>query len=281
MFNNFFKNLFKSDKSNYYVPPGTNPTNPNQFKQPKGIQTQGYQGGALYVPPGANFKPFQIKTGDTFDKISQQANMSVQEIQQANGGMLVPPPKGSYINLPYKTFTPTVPGMNPQLLANQSRGAGANSFTSGSNVNLTELQSNITKQLSSGTLPAQIPYQVTKTLLNPTTGKPFRDADFKAEGYVYNNQKQTWELPSANTIAQNQQQQTAQPATRAQQRAYNTSQGLMWDKHAGQWVPREEWIRRRRAAPEKVVKKTAAPTLATNSGGLPATTLDVQIGGGD
>ena len=147
---------------------------------------------------------------------------------------------------------------------------------SGTNVNLTELTANVTKQLSSGQLPGSIPYQVTKTLLNPTTGKPFTDADFRAEGYVYNNQRQTWEMPGANTTAQNQQQQNAQPVTAAQQRANNTSQGLMWDKHSGSWIPREEWIRRRR--PEKQVKTTAK--LATNAGELPATTLDVQIGGG-
>lgn len=275
MFNNFFKNLFKTDRNNFYVPPGTNPTNPNQFKQPKTPQPAGYRGGSLYVPPGLS--PYQIKTGDTFEKIAQQNNMSVQQVQQANGGMLVPPPKGSYINIPQQATV--YQQQAAQRAYQQSMGPGATSFSSGGapNVNLTELTSNITKQLTNGQLPAQIPYQVTKTLKNPVTGQPFTDADFKDSGYIYNNIRQTWELPGANTTAQNQQQQTAQPATAAQQRAYNTSQGLMWDKHSGSWIPREEWIRRRR--PEKQVKAKAK--LATNAGELPATTLDVQIGGGD
>lgn len=230
--------------------------------------------------PGYNVNPYQIKMGDTFEKVAEANKMTVQQIQQANGGMLVPPPKGSFINIPsYVTSGAGIqPGTVPANFQSTRFNQTANSFGYDGKVNLTELQSNITKQLTNGQLPSAIPYQVTKTLLNPVTGKPFSDADFKAEGYVYNNQKQSWELPGANTVVQNQQQQTAQPATRAQQRAYNTSQGLMWDKHSGSWIPREEWIRRRRAAPEKAVKVT--PTVATNSGGLPATTLDVQIGGG-
>lgn len=273
MFNNFFSNLFKKDKNNIYVPPGTNPTNPNQFNQPKVSQPAGYQGGSLYVPAG--LKPYQIRTSDTFEKIAEANKMSVQDLQQANGGMLVPPPKGSYINLPYKTFTPTVPGMNTQLLANQSRGAGANSFTSGGNVNLTELTANINTQLTNGQLPSSIPFQITKTLINPTTGQLFTDADYRASGYVYNNIKQTYEMPGASSTSNQPAQQTANQPAYLQTVNYNGKSMPAWEAE----------LRMRRAARKERQRLSSAVTVetpldATNSGGLPATTLDVAIGGG-
>lgn len=43
---------------------------------------------------------YQIKTGDTFDSIAQNTGFTPQDIQGANNGMLIPPPKGSYITLP-------------------------------------------------------------------------------------------------------------------------------------------------------------------------------------
>lgn len=258
---NFFSNIFKPKKTGA----NTVPYNPLQP-----LQTAGLPGNSI---PGYNFTPYQIRTADTFEKIAETNNMTVQQLQQANNGMLVPPPKGSYINLPYRSSTPVVPGMNQQLTYNQSRGPGANSFTSGGNVNLGELTSNITKQLQGGQLPGSIPYQVTKSLVNPTTGKPFSDADFRAEGYQYNNVKQQWELPGANTASNQPAQQTANQPAYLQTVNYNGTLMPAWEAQL-----REK--RAARKARERAMAAAAMQGTATNAGGLPATTLDVQIGGG-
>lgn len=234
---------------------------------------QGYQSGSLYVPPGV--KPYQIKTSDTFENIAQQNNTTVQDLQAANNGMVVPPPKGSYINMPYKSSTPVVPGMNTQLQQNVSRGPGSTSFTSGGsyNVNLTELTSNITKQLQGGQLPTSIPFQASKQIVNPTTGKPFTDADFMASNYTYNNITQSWEQPGAVNPAGVQTNANGKPWEQIVN--YN-------GKNVPAYVAELMAKRQARKARERQLAGTpVTPAEATNAGGVPATTLDVNIGGGD
>lgn len=53
---------------------------------------------------GYNYDPYQVKSGDTFDSVASNYNITPADIQGANNGMLVPPPKGSYINLPRGTI---------------------------------------------------------------------------------------------------------------------------------------------------------------------------------
>lgn len=62
--------------------------------------------------PNYPYAGYQVQGGDTFDSIAQKNNLTTPQIQQANGGMLVPPPAGRFINLPARA----TPGMlNPPL----------------------------------------------------------------------------------------------------------------------------------------------------------------------
>lgn len=61
-------------------------------------------GGASAVQPiqGYNYTPYQIQPNDTFDTIAMGNGTTPQALQQANG-LVVPPPKGSYISVPNLT----------------------------------------------------------------------------------------------------------------------------------------------------------------------------------
>lgn len=233
--------------------------------------------------PGYNYNPHQIKTGDTFEKIAEANGTTVQALQQANGGMTVPPPKGSYVNIPYKS--PTVPagyqvpgsnvpntGPTPQQLQNYRLQGTIGSY-------LAETTAQITQQLQSGSLPSSIPFEATKQLVNPTTGQAFSDADFIAEGYKYNNQTKAWELPG--TGANQQAPQTNASTAKPWEQLVNLNGRNVPAYIAELMMGRQARLaNRRRKAALKASQKVVKPNDATNSGGLPSTTLDVQIGGG-
>jgi LysM domain. len=193
----------------------------NIFKPPTQTQQTVSYGGVQPIS-GYNFQPYQVKPGDTFDQIAKNNGLDVPSIQKANNGMLVPPPKGSYINLPGSTpqnnlgpaFGPPKPlgygapvGYGPfyqnktPLNAPASPGLGANSFTAGKNVNVLELVPQLTQQLSTGAMPP-IPTQAQQKLINPQTGKPITDAELGQMGYQYDNQTQTWRAPGQGGAAQ-------------------------------------------------------------------------------
>lgn len=282
MNNNFLTNLFKPNKGRNVTGGGINTPDVSKLFQQGQQQTRiSYTRPTI---PGYNYNPHQIKTGDTFEKIAAANGTTVQALQQANGGMTVPPPKGSYVNIPYKS--PTVPagyqvpgsnipntGLTPQQLqAYRQQGTIGNY--------LAETTAQITQKLQSGTLPNSIPFEATKQLVNPVTGQAFTDADFLAEGYKYNNQTKAWELPGTGANTQTQTQT-------------NTSTAKPWEQLVnlnGKKVPayiaelmmgrQARLANRRRKAALLAQQQVVTPTEATNSGGLPTTTLDVQIGGG-
>ncbi len=192
----------------------------NIFKPPTQTQQQVSYGGAQPIA-GYNFQPYQVKPGDTFDQIAKNSGLDVPSIQKANNGMLIPPPKGSYINLPAASpqnnlgpaFGPPKPQsygphVNGPYYQNQNPlntpaapGLGANSFTAGKNVNVLELVPQLTQQLSTGALPP-IPSQAQQKLINPQTGRPISDAELGQMGYQYDNQTQTWRAPGQQGAAQ-------------------------------------------------------------------------------
>lgn len=237
---------------------------------------------SLYVPPGAglpksqnipgyNFTPYQIKTGDTFENIATQNGMTVQQIQNANGNMTVPPPKGSYVNIPQQAT------VYQQQAVQQSYDQYVQDYRFSGTVNnyLAEYTANLTKQLQKRNLPASIPYQATKILINPKTGKIFTDADYQAEGYVYNNQKQSWELPGANTTSNPQTQTLPNQPAYLQIVNYNGKQIPAWQ--AELYAKRAARKDRERALAALAAQNTAQ---ATNAGTQPTTTTDLKLAGG-
>lgn len=213
--------------------------------------------------------PYQIKTGDTFESIAAANGTTVPNLQKANSGMHIAPPKGSIINIPGQA---TVYQQGGQPIAPVPIGTG--SFSTGGQYapNLTETSANINQQLQNGQLPATIPNAATKNVINPATGRPFTDADYRASGYTYNNQTQQWELGGASQVSNQPADQTANQPAYLQTVNYNGRSMPAWEAE----------LRMRRAA-RKARERAAAvvPTAeATNAGSLPATTLDVAIGGG-
>jgi LysM repeat protein len=89
-----------------WPPPNYNPLNANlpigQYKtdQPATL-------GGLQPVPGYSYTPYQIKASDTFASIASSTGFDVPAIQAANNGMIIPPPKGTYINLPGTVSTET------------------------------------------------------------------------------------------------------------------------------------------------------------------------------
>lgn len=69
-------------------------------KTPAPAQQQTIGGTGQVKIPGYNYNPYQVQNGDTFSSIAQKQNLTEDQIRQANGGMLIPPPQGSFINLP-------------------------------------------------------------------------------------------------------------------------------------------------------------------------------------
>lgn len=222
---------------------------------------------------------YQIKPGDTYDDIAKQYNIPTQDLQNINKSLVVPP-KGSYISLNNPSFRAAKPGaMQPTPYTNPAY-QGANSFvgpTGGINFETRETVANVEAQLKNGIVPPAIPFSVSKKMINPATGQPFTDQEFIATGYTYDNQRQTW--VQGNTVpTETANAQPTVPSTPAEIRAYNTSQGLMWDKNLAAWIPRAAWIAKRKAGWQR---RHAAPVgEATNTGAAPVTSLDVRLGSG-
>lgn len=254
---------------------------------------------------GANNNPYQIQNGDTFDSIAKKYNTTPQALQQANG-LTVPPPKGHMITIPHapasvytrpNTQTTVIPavGYDPAMrgrsygtyMASQTNNMGG-AINYGANLN--EYAASVNTQFASGTLPQTIPQQLTGKLINPQTGQPFQDADYIAEGYVYNNQMQQWELPGANN------QQTAAAALTApgaqsnNNWATNPSLRLVTvNKYAHNWNNRYvttlkhlQTMQQHKKQSAKGARpgKQAKPEAVYGAGTSPMTTLDLNLGGG-
>ena len=184
----------------------------SQTPEAQWFQQQQYQGGPLYVPPGAgagmnrtkipgySYDPYQIGAGDTFAAIAAKNNLTVEELQAANNGMLVPPPKGSYINLPAQQpvsigYLPNAQAME-WLAARQSQGpVNADPFLGDnrrdSNLNLNQLVPELMQQLKANILPP-IPAAAQARLINPDTGRPITGQELQDMGYVFDQGSRNW-----------------------------------------------------------------------------------------
>lgn len=322
---NFFGNLFK--------PPAAPKPSAPLIMSPQ--QAQNMQG------LSSNY--YQVKPDDTFQTIAQNTGVPEEKLQDYNK-MIVPPPKGTYINLnpPANrmeqgqapvgisgSFLSATGVPNTQTAAQypvsptsnfaQERGwdtstaaaplpqpsTGANSFTSGGNVNLTELSSNITTQLQNGQLPSSIPFQVASQLVNPQTGRPFTQADYQAAGYTYNNQTQQWTIGGQQPASQIPAGQVQTSVGTGEAGFMNTGfmqanaaagtqflDQLRWDPQRKKYVKIGQLLRegklnirdqqgnfrqqkRREREPEYV-----APQEATNAGGTPTQQLSQTMGSG-
>lgn len=285
---NFLTNLFKPNKVASGQLPATQTITPN-------LQSS---------IPNYPYAPYQVSNSDTFESIAKNNNMSVPQIQQANNGMIVPPPSGSVINLPVanvpkqyqlyaqtaqqvarqnqqtvqpmnqNTYTPPNSQASAWLNAQAPKPGG--SFTSGSNVNTTELQAQITTQLSNGQLPTSIPYQVSSKLINPLSGRPFTQAEYLASGMTYNNMKKQWENPSVTGAA-------GSPAAPAPVYDPTPREGKSFDNGKFSWVRkggRLVLINNKRRKDRKVIDPVAPVAEATNAGTQPSQQLGTNQGGG-
>lgn len=265
--------------------------------------------------PNYPYSPYQVQKGDTFESIASTALQSTNgikpfsaaDLQSANNGMLVPPPSGSYINIPNyniqggrgvqmtpplaQTKTqpaafapPSIRSARGQISVSEPPATLTGSFTSGSNVNTIELTSAITAQLAAGTLPPVIPYQVSKNLINPQTGRPFTDADYQLSGLVYNNTKKQWENPNApqgTSVA------APKPAnTDIYGGAYIQVGEVRWERSSSGKLQRVRYegggkksrVRGGGGGRERVEEAPVA--LATNAGASPSQQLQSNVGGG-
>lgn len=237
-----------------------------------------------WAVPGYNYNPYQIKTGDTFESIASANSLSVPDLQSANGGMVVPPPKGSYINLP---AAPTPNNYNVDM-----RGRGytpqtqfPGSFVSPSGaLNVTQLSASIQQQVAGGQMPATVSFYT--PIINPTTGKPVTDQEMISNGYTYDNIRKEWRLAGSAAPGG-----TTAPSGNGPQSGNNwmTNPALhivTWNKNAknkhSTFQTTEKWARnamkrKKRAGggPQQV-----AEVVPGNAGGTPSTVLNLHLGGG-
>lgn len=265
-FGNYLQDLYKN------VVPTTQGTNP--------YPVQNYN----LLSPGAPTS-YQVKPGDTFASIGSQFGMDETKLQESNK-MVVPPPKGSFISIPSVAQTQTNALRNPSLNTyyNSERGQaplaaspaspmGANSFTSGANVNLNELTFNIQNQIQNGIAPQSVPSQ----LLGQLGATP---QSMAANGYVLNPANNTWVLGGTGAP-------TTTPGSPTFQSGNNwmTNPALHMVRYGhgnrNKGYVTEKWLKNARRR-QRRGGSGPAPVLgqASNAGGSPVSTLDVRLGSG-
>lgn len=282
---NYFKDLFKP--SQQVVLGGTGPiTNPKNLS-------------------GYNFAPYQVRTGDTFDNIAAANNLTVPELQAANGGMYTPPPKGSMINLPnagvIQYNQPAGPSANWMLEAwkNKSAQAGAGQAGTYGPGTYTHFFSvaDLKEQIASGIPPEVVPASMLAQL--GATPQSMRD-----NGYTFNAQTGTYTLGGAQAG-----QVTTSIGTGSQEfmstgfMQQNAAQGvgfynqLRWDPVRGEYVQIGKLIRegrldvrtgklkkrgfKKRHNPNRAGQQQAEPVKPEDhQWGSPTTVLDLHLGGG-
>lgn len=286
----------------------------NMFKTPTPSQQQVSYGGMKPIQ-GYNYSPYQVKAGDTFESIAKNSGLDMTSIQQANNGMLVPPPKGSYINIPQNSVGPVYgPPKPPQAPPSygapvsygqtypqptpltQSAGASAysaNSFTNqAGQVNTAELVPALVNQLTSGALPP-IPFQAQGKLINPQTGQPITDSELQQMGYNYDQRTQTWKAGNQQTAGGGQQQgqggggEFANTKFMQQNAAQGTSflNQLRYDPSTGKYAKIGDLIKQGKLdlqgnTYQRRERNRKKPKQATNAGGTPTQGMNTNSGGG-
>ena len=180
------------------------PSNPNPFGNQQGgssaFSAFGNQAG------GGAFTPFyQVKPNDkSLSDVAANTGQDLNNLVNLNGGAKTLPPVGSYIvthpagipNNVVTTFTPQY-GHTPQpgyptapygpASQWQTPPMGQNYYGRGRSATTPEVQKMVTdlsQQLSQGTLPNTIPANVVGHLINPVTGTFFTPQDILASGFT-------------------------------------------------------------------------------------------------
>jgi hypothetical protein len=121
------------------------------------------------------YQPYQVSTGDTFESIAAKTGQTVQQLQEANG-MTVPPPNGSFINIP-----------QPAPIANYYPASSMGGYQQ-----MNELNAQIQKQIAAGQLPQTV--SALTPIINPSTGQAATPAEMEANGYKWDFRTNSWNL---------------------------------------------------------------------------------------
>lgn len=191
---NPFKGIANTVKTLFSNPTPAAPTAPTpQPTAPSFTPSYGQNFGATPAP-----QYYQVKRDDTFDSIGEQFGLPASRLQEANG--VVPPPKGSFIEIPRLVQQQSQAYANQGQMGMQSylageknlpvmrTATGPNSFTNSlGGVNTAELVSNI---MNSPTTPSTIPGAV----LNQLTigGMPATPQLMIQNGYTFNQATGSW-----------------------------------------------------------------------------------------
>ena len=258
--------------------------------------------------PGYNFNPYQIQTGDTFESIAQKNNMDPAQIQQANNGMLVPPPRGSMINLPYD---PAMRGRgyeNGMYDPRQGRGyqpptiaqPATTSLTydrfgnpvNGGNPGATNLAGgrgsydatrNMMAQIQNGIVPGAVP----SSMLAALGETP---ASMLANGFTFNEATGTW--TNSNGAAPTGANSAAGGATPQSGNNWQTNDALRmitFNRNARnpqssfttnlKWA-KNAWRRKAGKGKNRPPEQTVAADTGGVAGGTPGTVLELRLGSG-
>lgn len=255
----YLKNIFKATGQKKPFQPGvavpgvtTSPVNP--------AWKPATAGGSPY-----SYKPYQIKTGDTFEKIAEQNGASVADVQAANSGMAVPPPNGSYINLPNGQVAGGPAVMNNPSVAYQTTGGTPGTFQSMNGMmNLQELSANIQQQVANGQMPSVV--SAYTPILNPTTGQPVTAMEMQQNGYTYDPKAMEWKLASSAQTTATSGGGNSNPKT------------VYYSKARGYVTP--EVARLLRKKKRRRQQDNKVPVEQPLSNGSISTTLNVHLGGG-
>lgn len=190
----------------------------NYLKSIYGNSTRNQSGQSLAQPvtdnslganlhlPGYNYNPYQIQSSDTFASIAEKNNTTEQALRAANNGMAVPPPKGSFINVPMPLAQQTAYSASNLNYDVNMRGRGYNSVygqpapIAGTNTNSfagainygADINGIVASIQASPTAPAQIPGVALGQL--QINGQPATAQSMQAAGYEYNQATQVWTL---------------------------------------------------------------------------------------
>ena len=249
----------------------------------------------IFAPPKQDVPQFyQIKPNDTFDSIANQFNLNPDHVQSLNG--VVPPPEGSYIQLPVSGPPKLNQGVqqypNAANVGPFPTPTGTQQYTSPTSVPTTynaaqqpptvtasglytkpdyldTLLPKLQTQISQGVPPALVPNALIASLGETPES-------MKAIGYQYNATTGAWTLGSATpTPAQTQQaqNQTYQQNMQTQSNLYNQ---LRWDPKKKKYVKVGDLIRQGRLD-EKTGRMYDQPMRRNANGRLVAVN---QQGGG-
>ena len=268
---------------------------------------------------GYNYDPYQIANGDTFETIAKKNNMSVAQIQAANNGMLVPPPKGHMINLPRPGFAaqaqadyynhPAAAQLSPdqhmQELIKQGVPSGIAAMVARAQAEYaaqggaqTQFRDrgvpldfyNVVKDIQNSPNPTNVP-SVALAHLTMKDGQPATPQAMIDNGYTFNQATQSWVLGGSQAALGAGGGKRLSDFGSYQEFAAENKNFLnqkRWDPSTKKFVSIGRLIRQGKldlqGRTHRGKKKHNGPApvapVAANAGGTPSTVLDLHLGSG-